>query len=209
MGCSARCCITVTLPSSALHPSTTGTGARSRFPRALLSPSRHRVALPTAAAPTAGAAPTAATRCAKDVCCRRSSPPPPPPPPPSLPQTRRRRRGCTPPPPGPPLLPPPPRPPAVRRGRTGRLEGVPSAALAAGCGGAAWPGPAAGWSISTRRDRRRPTARRPTHLVPCPAPPPPPCGGGGRCYGGGDAGGDDGSTAANAAALTVRWKGGG
>jgi len=171
MGCSARCCITVTLPSSALHPSTTGTGARSRFPRALLSPSRHRVALPTAAAPTAGAAPTAATRRAKDVCCRRSSPPPPPPPPPSPPQRRRQRRGCYPPPPGPPLPPPSPRPPAVHCGRTRRLEGVHSTAPAASCGGAARLARAAGSSLSTRWDRRRPTARRPFGAVPRAAAP--------------------------------------
>jgi len=49
---------------------------------------------------------------------------------------------------------------------------------------------------STGRDRGRPTARRPTRLVPCPAPPPPQCDGVGGRHGASDgwgAGGEGGT----------------
>jgi len=59
------------------------------------APSRHRGALPTAAASATAAAPATVTRCATDVCCYRTSPAAAPPSP-SQPQTRRRRWRCPP-----------------------------------------------------------------------------------------------------------------
>jgi len=56
--------------------------------------------------------------------------------------------------------------------------------------------------------RWRPTARRPTRLVPCPAPPPPPRGGAGGRHSGGDGGSDSGGSAAGAAPFMMRGGGG-
>jgi len=57
-----------------------------------------------------------------------------------------------------------------------------------------------------RRNCRYLTARRPTRLVPCPAPPPPPRGGSGGRHSGGDGVSDGGGFAADTAPFMV-WEG--
>jgi len=162
MGCSARCCITVPLPSSAHHPPTTGTGrpltSRQSFALAVAAPCgatdgrrarhhrrtrrRHPVrqgrVLPSVVAAAAAASSSIATADAAAAAAMLPSP--------ARPATAAAS----------------PAPPAVLHGRTRRLEGVPFAAPAADCGGAARPALAAAWSLSKRRDRRRLTGRRPT-----------------------------------------------
>ena len=120
MGCSARCCITVPLPSSAHHPPTTGTG------RPLTSPQSFALAVVAPCGATDGRR-ARRTRRRHPVRHGRGLPPavaggvavP------SITTAdAAAAAGALPPPPRLPLLPPPPRQPAVHRGRARRLAGA-------------------------------------------------------------------------------------
>jgi len=64
-------------------------------------------------------------------------------------------------------------------------------------------------NLQTCQECRRPTARHPTRLVPCPAPPPPPRGGAGSRHSGGDGGSDGDGSAADTAPFRVQGGEGG